>query len=76
MKNTSLVAFIALSDLLYTAQTIYAMNYQVFPLLMVVSIWYVILVSILTVVQTYIERRLARTAGRTGAKGNRRRARV
>lgn len=64
MKNTSLVAFIAIPDLLYTAQSIYAMNYKVFPLLMVVCFWYIVLVTALTVVQTYIERRFERSASR------------
>lgn len=56
LKNTSLVSVIALSDLLYSAQIIYSSNYQVIPLLVVATIWYLFMVSILTVVQAKIEK--------------------
>lgn len=62
MKNTSLVAFLAIPDLLYTAQSIYSQTYQVFPMLVVVSIWYVAIVSVLTIAQSLIERRLDKSA--------------
>ncbi len=56
LKNTSLVSVLALSDLLYSAQVVYSQNYQVIPLLVVATIWYLILVSILTWAQSRIER--------------------
>src|SRR5262249_19092838 len=40
LKTTSLVAFIALTDLLYSAQQIYSVNYKTIQLLIVASIWY------------------------------------
>jgi polar amino acid transport system permease protein len=64
LKTTSLVAFIALSDLFYTGQLIYAANYKTIPLLIVVSIWYLVFTSVLTVGQYYIERYFGRGATR------------
>jgi len=66
LKGTSIVAFIAFPDLLFSVQKIYTVNYEVMPLLVVASIWYFILVSTLTIVQQLIERRLARTTRRRG----------
>jgi polar amino acid transport system permease protein len=60
LKNTSLVSVIALAELLYTAQLIYAENYETIPLLIVVSIWYLVATSVLSVGQHFIERRLSR----------------
>lgn len=55
LKTTSLVSVIALSDLLYSAQSIYSRNYETIPLLIVVSIWYLFLTSLLTIGQRRIE---------------------
>jgi polar amino acid transport system permease protein len=60
LKTSSLVSVIALSDLLYTAQSIYGINYQVIPLLIVASLWYLIVVSVLSVGQRYLERHYGR----------------
>jgi polar amino acid transport system permease protein len=59
MKSTSLLAFIAVSDLLYSVQQIYTQNYLIIPLLMVACFWYVILVSVLSVLQAMLESYLA-----------------
>jgi polar amino acid transport system permease protein len=64
LKTTSLVYVIAVSDLLYSAQLIYATNYKTIPLLLVVSIWYLAFTSVLTVGQSYIERYFGRGATR------------
>lgn len=56
LKSTSLVSVLALSDLLYSAQIVYSQNYQVIPLLAVATIWYLVLVSILTWLQSRVER--------------------
>lgn len=61
LKTTSLVSVIALNDLLYSAQVIYSANYQVIPLLMVASIWYLVIVSLLTLVQGRIENHFSRS---------------
>ena len=56
VKNTSLVSVLAMSELLYTVQLIYARTYQTIPLLIVASLWYLIVVSILSVGQHFLER--------------------
>jgi polar amino acid transport system permease protein len=56
VKSTSLVSVIALAELLYTAQLIYARTYETIPLLIVASLWYLIIVSILSVGQHFLER--------------------
>jgi polar amino acid transport system permease protein len=64
LKTTSLVAFIALTDLLYSAQLIYARTYETIPLLIVASIWYLAVTSVLSIGQYYIERYFGRGATR------------
>ena len=56
LKTTSLVSVLALADLLYTAQTIYARTFETMPLLMVVSLWYLGITSVLTFGQFFLER--------------------
>ncbi len=57
VKNTSLVSVIALAELLYTAQLIYARTYETIPLLIVASLWYLLVVSVLSAGQHGLERR-------------------
>lgn len=60
LKTTSLVSVIALPELLYSAQNIYARTFEIIPLLIVASIWYLFLCSILTVAQYFLERELGK----------------
>lgn len=60
LKSTSLVAFIAVSDLLYSVQQIYARNYQIIPLLVVATLWYIAIVSAMSLGQARLERRYGR----------------
>jgi polar amino acid transport system permease protein len=60
LKTTSLVSVIAYPELLYSAQLIYAVNYLQIPLLLTASIWYLVVTSVLSVVQYYIERHFGR----------------
>ncbi|WP_245160133.1 amino acid ABC transporter permease [Blastococcus sp. CT_GayMR20] len=60
LKYTSLVSVIALPELLYSAQIIYSRTFETIPLLVVASLWYLIVTSVLTVGQTFIERRFSR----------------
>ncbi|MDI1460852.1 amino acid ABC transporter permease [Catellatospora sp. KI3] len=60
LKSTSLVSVIAGRDLMTAVQTVYAENYKVIPLLCVAAIWYLALVSALSVLQYFIERRFGR----------------
>ena len=63
LKFTSLVSVLALPDLLYSAQEIYARTYQTIPLLLVATLWYLVLTTILTGVEHVIEKRLHRGHG-------------
>ncbi|MBE2274817.1 MAG: amino acid ABC transporter permease [Rhodobacteraceae bacterium] len=58
LKFTSLVSVLALPDLLYSAQMVYARTYQTVPLLVVATIWYLVLTTILTVLEHSVEHRL------------------
>jgi polar amino acid transport system permease protein len=60
LKLTSLVLVIGLPELTTSAQLIYGRNFQQIPLLIVASIWYLVLTTILTLVQNRIERRMSR----------------
>src|SRR5256885_1546506 len=64
LKTTSLVSVIALADLLYAVELIYAQNYKEIPLLIVASIWYLVFTSVLTIGQYYIERYFGRGSSR------------
>jgi polar amino acid transport system permease protein len=60
LKNTSLLSVISFGELLFGAQTIYDVNYKIIPLLIVASIWYLVMTSVLYVGQYFIERRYGR----------------
>ncbi len=60
LKTTSLVSVVSLPELLYSAQIIYSRTYQTIPLLVVASIWYLIVTSILTFGQYFVERHFKR----------------
>jgi polar amino acid transport system permease protein len=61
LKTSSLVAVLAYPELLYSAQLIYSVNYQTIPLLITASLWYLIVTSVLTVGQYFLERRFGRS---------------
>lgn len=65
LKGTSVVSVIAGQDLLFATQLVYNRNYLVIPLLMVATLWYLILTTILSAVQYGVERYFGRGAGRT-----------
>jgi polar amino acid transport system permease protein len=67
LKTTSLVSVIAYPELLYSAQLIYAVNYLQIPLLLTASIWYLVVTSVLSVIQYYIERHFGRGASSRAA---------
>lgn len=58
LKATSMVAVIGGGELLTRAQWIYSQNFQIMPLLIVVTIWYIVLVGFATILQHFIERRM------------------
>jgi polar amino acid transport system permease protein len=63
LKNSALASVIALPELLYSGQLIYSQNFQQIPILIVVSIWYLTLTSVLSIGQYFLERHYGR--GRT-----------
>src|SRR4029453_1156522 len=64
LKTTSLVSVIAVTELTYSAQLIYSVNYRTIQLLIVQSIWYLIVTTLLTMGQFYIERYFGRGASK------------
>ena len=66
IKSTSLVFYVSLLDLFGTVQSM-GSTYpgDIVPLLIVATVWYVILTSVVSVVQYYVERRFALGAVRT-----------
>jgi polar amino acid transport system permease protein len=63
LKATSLVSVLAISDLLYSAQTIYSQNFQTIPLLITASVWYLAITTVLSWGQGRIERYYGRGKG-------------
>nr|WP_202894067.1 amino acid ABC transporter permease [Kribbella italica] len=59
-KGTSIVSVMAIPELFYQVQVIYGRNSRVVPLLMVATVWYIVLTTLLSVVQFYVERHFAR----------------
>ncbi len=64
LKGTSLVSVIAMGDLLNAVQTIYNRTYDVVPMLIVAVIWYLVIVTLLTLVQRRVEAHFGRGTNR------------
>jgi polar amino acid transport system permease protein len=60
VKLTSLASVIQYSEILHNAQIIYYANTRVLELLLVASFWYLVIVTVLSIIQGYIERYFAR----------------
>ncbi|MGW7663267.1 amino acid ABC transporter permease [Streptomyces sp. NPDC054756] len=60
LKGTSIVSVLAVHDLLYSVQLIYNQTYQIIPLLMVATLWYIAVTTVLSAGQFYVERYYAR----------------
>jgi polar amino acid transport system permease protein len=69
LKWTSAGVIVAYGELLYEVTRIYSRNYEVIPLLVVASIWYLVMVTILSIGQHYIERHFARGSSRNQPRG-------
>ncbi|MFF0064512.1 amino acid ABC transporter permease [Streptomyces sp. NPDC005279] len=63
-KGTSIVSVMAIGELFYQVQVIYGRNGRVVPLLMVATVWYILLTTVLSVLQHYVERHFAKGATR------------
>ncbi len=68
LKTSSLASVIVVTELLYAGQLIYSVNFKTIPLLITVSIWYIVCTSVLYVGQYYLERYYGRGA-RTRQEG-------
>jgi polar amino acid transport system permease protein len=55
LKYTSIASVVALSELMHSVELIYSRTFETIPLLIVAALWYLILVSILSVAQYYVE---------------------
>ncbi|MDQ1715286.1 MAG: polar amino acid transport system permease protein, partial [Frankiaceae bacterium] len=64
LKTTSIVVIVGYSELTTTVQGIAAQNLGEVELLMVASLWYLAITSVLSIAQYFIERRFARGAQR------------
>nr|WP_243639331.1 amino acid ABC transporter permease [Streptacidiphilus pinicola] len=64
LKNTSLVSAIALEDLTRAGQDIANRTLYEIPALVAISLWYLLLTSVMSVGQYYVERYYARGANR------------
>ena len=66
VKLTSLASVIQFTEILHSAQNIYYANNRVIELLIVAAIWYLGVITILSLVQIQIERYYARGTGQAG----------
>jgi len=64
LKNSSLASAATVTELFYAQSLISARTYEIVPLLLVASIWYLFITSLLTVGQYYVERYYARGSSR------------
>ncbi|MFE2105462.1 amino acid ABC transporter permease [Kitasatospora sp. NPDC059463] len=64
-KGTSMVYVMAIGELFYQVQVVYGRTGRVVPMLMVATVWYVLLTTVLSIGQYYVERYFARGADRT-----------
>ena len=64
LKTSALVSVIAYKELLYSVQLIYAVNFKQIPLLIVASLWYLIVTTVLSIGQYYVERHYGRGTAR------------
>jgi len=67
LKGTSLVSVIAMTDLLFSVQTIYNRNFKVVPLLLVAVLWYLAVFTLLSYFQSRLERHFSRGHAGDGA---------
>lgn len=65
LKDSSLVSVISMTELLYSVQIIYANTFQTIPLLIVASLWYLLMTTVTSIGQFYLEKRFGRGVTRT-----------
>ena len=70
LKSTALVSVISGHDLLTNLQNVYSQNFEVIPLLIVASIWYLVLTSLLSIPQSWLATTLQQQPRGTLPLGN------
>ncbi|MFE2379219.1 amino acid ABC transporter permease [Streptomyces sp. NPDC059398] len=60
LKTSALASAISFSELLNSAQQIYFINSKVMELLIVAAVWYLVVVSVFSIAQYFVERRFNR----------------
>ncbi|MGF6421171.1 His/Glu/Gln/Arg/opine family amino acid ABC transporter permease subunit [Lelliottia sp. 489] len=70
-KGTAMVYVLAMPELFYTIQMIYNRTQEVIPLLMVGAAWYLVITTVLSVIQHVVERGLARSERRSAVNQSR-----
>jgi polar amino acid transport system permease protein len=60
LKTTSLCSVLSIAELLYSVELIYQRNFETIPLLVVASLWYLLMTTVLSVGQYYLERHFGR----------------
>ncbi|MGV9798863.1 amino acid ABC transporter permease/ATP-binding protein [Mycobacterium sp. NPDC003449] len=75
LKMTALVSVISGRDLMTSVQQIYQQNFKIMPLLAVASLWYLVLTSVMSIGQHYLERHFSRGFGTAASPAANRRAR-
>lgn len=58
LKATSLVAFIAGGELMTAVQNVYSQNFRVIPMLLVATFWYLVVTTLASMLQSYLEARV------------------
>lgn len=76
LKTTSLVSVLAFPELLYSAQLVYSANFKTIPLLIAASLWYLLVTSILSLGQFYVERHFNRGGRPTPVRRSLRKTRI
>jgi len=56
LKSTSLVSVVAVADLMYQVNVISAQTFQTIPILIVATLWYLAITSVMSVGQAWLER--------------------
>ena len=67
-KATALVSVIAMNDLLHSVQMIYNRTYEIVPLLIVASLWYLVIITLMYFLQARLERRYGKGHSREVSK--------
>lgn len=55
LKYTSLASVVALPELMHSVELIYSRTFETIPLLIVASLWYLLMVSVLSIAQHWVE---------------------